>query len=192
MGIFSRRVSKKSRSAVKINMKDPFEVTRITFKKTDLVDENGEFIKNADVFFYKKRANDFGLSLVCFNLPQDRSKLPLCKIIDFGKYKYEKSKEDKRKLKSLSKNVTKEVQFTPLIAENDIAHKVKHIVEFLEEGDDVIVIMKLKNRQKLYYNEAKEKLLDIVSKCNGKIISMKENPNNINIRMTRETKKQEK
>lgn len=168
-------------------MKNPFEVTRITFKNTSLIDENGDFHESYSVYEARKRARNLNLNLVCFNWPKDKNKLPLCKIINFGKFKYDQSKKNKKD-KNASKSELKEIQFSPLIEENDIDHKVSHIKEFLEKGHEVQMVMKVKNRQILYIDNAKNKLIEIANKCDGRILSQKRNGNNIVIRMIKKSK----
>ena len=166
-------------------MKNPFEVTRITFKETSLIDENGEFHKSYSIYEARNRARALNLNLVCFNLSKDRRVMPLCKIIDFGKFKYDQSKKEKKEHQKNKKHQLKEVQFSPLISENDIDHKVKHVKEFLENGDEVQLVMKVKNRQVLYIDKAREKIVEIAGKCEGKIVSEKQNGKNIVLKITK-------
>jgi translation initiation factor IF-3 len=72
---------------------------------------------------------------------------PVCKILDYGKYKYElqkKRNEAKKKQKVID---VKEIQMRPVIDENDFDIKCKAIKRFLEEGDKVKVTMRFRGRE---------------------------------------------
>jgi len=72
---------------------------------------------------------------------------PVCKIDDFGKYKYElqkKAHEVKRKQKAI---VTKEVKIRPTIADGDYAVKLRNILRFLQDGDRVRISLMFKGRE---------------------------------------------
>ncbi len=85
---------------------------------------------------------------------------PVCRIMDFGKFKYElsrKEKEAKRNQKIASE--VKEIKIRPNIEEHDYQVKLKKIREFLEKGYKVRLIILFKGRQ-LIYNEWGDKLLE--------------------------------
>lgn len=87
---------------------------------------------------------------------------PVCRIMDFGKFKYElsrKEKEAKRNQKIASE--VKEIKIRPNIEEHDYQVKLKKIREFLEKGYKVRLIILFKGRQ-LIYNEWGDKLLERV------------------------------
>jgi translation initiation factor IF-3 len=84
---------------------------------------------------------------------------PVCKIMDFGKYKYElnkKSKENKKKQRTV---VTKEIKLRPKIDDHDFDTKAKHAKTFLEEGHRVKAIVMFKGRE-VVYQDFGRKLLD--------------------------------
>ncbi len=75
------------------------------------------------------------------------AKPPVCKIIDYGKYRYElarKEKEAKKKQKIIE---IKEVRLSPNIEENDLNTKVAHARKFLEKGDKVKVTLRFRGRE---------------------------------------------
>lgn len=162
--------------------KDPFIVDRITFPITKLVDEIGDFHKEANVKEALYHAKSQGLDLVCFDLPMDRNQMPLCKIIDYGRFKYNEEKKAK-KIKNEQKCHSKEVRFSPVIDDHDIEYKVKHIKEFLEGGDEVTIVMKFKGRHKKLRNVGEEKLEQIVNNCECEEVSRKSSGNGINVRV---------
>jgi len=72
---------------------------------------------------------------------------PVCRIMDFGKYRYEQSKKD-HKIKGHQKTVhLKEIQFRPLIGEHDIEFKVRHAREFLEGNHKVRITLLFRGRE---------------------------------------------
>lgn len=71
---------------------------------------------------------------------------PTCRLIDYNKYKYHEEK--KRKSEQSSKHCLKEIQLRPSISANDLQVKSRHIIGFLEKGNDVRVRIKLRGREK--------------------------------------------
>jgi translation initiation factor IF-3 len=72
---------------------------------------------------------------------------PVCRIIDYGKYKYEQTKRSKDAKKKQKNIEIKELIFHPNIAEHDYQTKVKHIKRFLERGDKVKISMIFRRRE---------------------------------------------
>ncbi len=75
------------------------------------------------------------------------AKPPVCKIIDFKKFKYQESKKEQAGKKKSKKQDIKEIRFTPFIAENDFRMRVERAKEFLKEGDKVKLTVKFVGRQ---------------------------------------------
>lgn len=72
---------------------------------------------------------------------------PVCKIVDFGKYKYEEEKKQKDAKKHQAVSKVKELKFHINIASHDYTTKINHAVEFLEHGDKVKLIVELRRRE---------------------------------------------
>jgi translation initiation factor IF-3 len=89
------------------------------------------------------------------------AKPPVAKIMDYGKYKYQKEKQIKEQKKKQVKIVVKEIKLSVKIAENDIAYKVKHAREFLEKGYHVKFRVFLRGREMAHPEAAKEVLLRV-------------------------------
>lgn len=83
------------------------------------------------------------------------------KMVDYGKYMYQKWKEDKEKRKSQKPTVLKEIKINYAIWENDLQMKMKKAVEFFKEKNNVKFFIKLRGREKIYANKAIEKLIRI-------------------------------
>jgi translation initiation factor IF-3 len=93
---------------------------------------------------------------------------PVCKIMDFGKFKYELAKKEKENRKKQHVVVTKEIRLRPKTDEHDFEFKVKHARKFLEEGNRVKVTVMFRGREnahreygELLLNRLKESLEDI-------------------------------
>jgi len=105
-----------------------------------------------------EKANEMGLDLV---LIAPDAKPPVAKIMDYGKYKYQEEKKQKEQRKNQVKIDVKEIKLSVKIAENDIAYKVKHAREFLEQGKHVKFRVFLKGREMANPDAAKDVLLKI-------------------------------
>ncbi len=91
-----------------------------------------------------KIADEKGLDLVEVSPNQDP---PVCKIIDYGKWKFEQTKKKKEQQKKQHVIEIKELNFSPLIGEHDYQIKLRKAKEFIEEGNKVKIILKFKGRQ---------------------------------------------
>lgn len=72
---------------------------------------------------------------------------PVCKIMDYGKYKYEVAKKEKESRKKQKVAVLKEIRLKPAIEENDLRTKAKSTIKFLEAGDKVKVVLRFRGRE---------------------------------------------
>ena len=84
---------------------------------------------------------------------------PVCKIIDYGKYKYEKTKKDKENKKKQKNVVVKELRIKPHIDEHDKETKISQIKKFIEKEHKVKVSLRLTGRERLHADSA-IKILD--------------------------------
>ena len=91
-----------------------------------------------------KIAEKMGLDLV---LIAPDAKPPVCKIMDYGKFRYQQEKKQKEAKKKQKTIEVKEIKLSVKIAQNDINYKVKHALEFLEEGKHVKFRVFLKGRE---------------------------------------------
>ena len=108
-----------------------------------LIDENGNNLGQVKTFNAIKRAEGLGLDLVEVSVGKD---IPVCRIIDYGKWKYDQSKRLKNK-KQVKKQVVKEIKFRPNTGDNDIKYRVKHAQEFLRDGNKVKLTVRFKGRE---------------------------------------------
>jgi len=115
-----------------------------------------------------KMAQDQGLDLVEIN---PRATPPVCKIIDYGKYKYEEKKKQSAAKKNQQTQELKELTFRPNTDDNDLQHKLDQAKEFLAEGDKVKFTVRFRGREITHANLGKEKLEWILQQLNGLIQS---------------------
>ena len=84
---------------------------------------------------------------------------PVCRIMDFGKYRYEQTKKEKKARKKQHVVKVKEVRFHPNISDHDYAIKLRHIIEFLQKGCKVKVSVLFSGRE-LAHKDYGEKLVE--------------------------------
>src|SRR5690606_5024054 len=93
---------------------------------------------------------------------------PVCRIMDYGKFRYEeaqKAKEARRKSSNVS---IKEVKFRPKIGKGDVGTKMRHLIEFIDEGHKVKVTLQFRGRE-MAHPELGRKILDDVIAQAGSI-----------------------
>ncbi len=105
-----------------------------------------------------EKANELGLDLVMI---APDAKPPVAKIMDYGKYRYQKEKQLKEQRKNQTKIDVKEIKLSVKIAENDIAYKVKHAREFLEKGKHVKFRVFLRGREMAHPEAARDVLMKV-------------------------------
>jgi translation initiation factor IF-3 len=109
-----------------------------------LVDEHGEMVGIVGRNEAIEMAADAGLDLVEVAPNADP---PVCKILDFGKYKYEEQKKKNEAKKKQKVIEVKEVKFRPSIDDHDYVVKMRSMQKFIGEGDKVKVTMRFRGRE---------------------------------------------
>lgn len=89
-------------------------------------------------------AMDEGLDLVKIAQTQNET---VCKIMDYGKYKFEQAKKEKENRKNQKVVELKEIQLSLTIDKHDYDVKLKHALKFLEDGNKVKIVVRMKGRQ---------------------------------------------
>lgn len=118
-------------------------------------------------------AEEKGLDLVEIS---PRAFPPVCRIMDYGKYKYEEAKKKQQARKRASTVETKEIKFRPKTEEHDMAFKVKHIRRFLEEGNKVRLAVVFRGREITHPKTGMNVLNRVVELC-GDIATVELTPN---------------
>ena len=134
---------------------------QIRSREVFLIDENGEQKGVMNTYDEFRLAEEAGLDLVEVS---PMANPPVCKILDFGKYRYEMEKKQKEAKKNQTVTKLKEVRMQSKIADNDINTKSKAISEFLGEGNKVKVSIRFKGRTMTHPELGKEVLDTILVK----------------------------
>ncbi len=120
---------------------------QIRISPVRIIDEDGEQLGIMEVHAARQIAEERGLDLVEV-APTARP--PVCKIMDYGKYKYEQAKRDKEAKKKQHQVTVKEMKFRPKIDDHDYEFKVAHVQEFLEKGDKVKLTIMFRGREMMH------------------------------------------
>jgi translation initiation factor IF-3 len=118
--------------------------TRIRVPQVRVIDVDGAQIGVLPTREALRMAEEKGYDLVEVS-PQ--AKPPVCRIMDFGKYKYEQSKKEKMARKKQHVFHLKEIRLRPKIEEHDYQYKTRNIQKFLEEGNKVKVSIEFRGRE---------------------------------------------
>lgn len=128
----------------------------ITAPKVRIVGDNIEEQGIYPIAQAMKMADELGLDLVEISAKADP---PVCKIIDYQKYLYQQKKKAKEMKSNSAKIVIKEIRFGPNTDEHDFQFKLKHAMEFLQEGSKVKASVFFKGRSILYSDQGEKLLL---------------------------------
>ncbi len=107
-----------------------------------------------------KLAEEKNLDLILITIDSNPS---IAKIANFDKFRYQKEKEDKEKNKSSKKQELKHIQFSARSAKHDIETQIKKVNSFLEKGNNVELILRLRGREKGNKEWAKSKMEEFLS-----------------------------
>ena len=125
---------------------------QIRDKEIRVIGENGDQLGIMSPREAMKLAQEADLDLVKI---APKAQPPVCKIIDYGKYRYElarKEKEAKKKQKTID---VKEVRLSPNIDKNDLNTKINQARKFLSKGDKVKVTLRFRGRELAHVNSSK-------------------------------------
>ena len=136
------------------NIKQDFIINEnIEFSKVQVVDSDGQKIGVMPTEKAIELAKDEGLDLV---LVSPNPSNPVCKILDYSKYKFEmakKAKESKKKQKTIE---VKEVRISPNIDKHDLEVKAKNASKFIDAGNKVKVTMRFRGRELNFIDQGRE------------------------------------
>ena len=106
----------------------------------------------------REKAEEFGLDLVEV---APKARPPVCRIMDFGKYQYEQSK--KKSAARSSRVQLKTVQFRPNTDEHDLDVKLKRAKKFIDGGNQVKFVMRMRGRERAYSDRWVNRLAEIIT-----------------------------
>lgn len=132
---------------------------QIRIREVLLIDHDGRRLGIVPTIDAKQRANELGLDLVEV-APQARP--PVCKIMDYGRYKYEQSK--KASATKAEQPDIKTIRFRPKTDEHDLEIKLKTAAKFLERGDKVRLVVRMRGRENAYPERWLERLNTVMER----------------------------
>jgi len=117
-------------------------------------------------------AEEFGLDLVEIS---PTAKPPVCKIMDYGKYKYQQQMKERENKKKQHVVKVKEVRFRPRIGDHDLNMKVEHVRKFLSDGYKVKITLMFRGRE-LAHKEVGEELINKIIEMLSDVCVVDKNP----------------
>lgn len=135
---------------------------RIRVPEIRLVDANGEMLGVMNTGEALAKARDQGLDLVEIN---PKANPPVCKILDFGKHKYDEKKKKRETKRKQSTVDVKEVKLRPKTDDHDLDFKSRAARRFLESGNKVKFTVRFRGREITHPHKAREQLVWIISQC---------------------------
>ena len=130
---------------------------QIRDKEIRLIGENGEQLGIMSAREAMKLAEEAELDLVKI---APTAKPPVCKIIDYGKYRYELARKDKEAKKKQKTVELKEIRLSPNIESNDLNTKMNAAKKFIAKGDKVKITLRFRGREMAHMNASKHILDD--------------------------------
>ena len=130
-----------------------------------MIGQNGEQLGIVALQKAQELADSAGMDLV---LMSSSSAPYVCKIMDYGKYKFDAIKKEKELKKNQKVSELKEIQLSMTIDTHDMEVKAKHGLRFLGEGNKVKVVLRMKGRQQAYTKNA----IEVVKKFYGMLAQL--------------------
>lgn len=135
---------------------------KIRFKEVLVIDQDGEQLGIKSKFEALDIAYDQNLDLVCV---APNAKPPVCRIMDYGKYRFEQQKKVKEMKKNSKVVSLKETQLSVTIDTHDKNVKLKRTLKWLQEGDKVKIAIRFRGRQLAHVDLGEKILKDFVAEC---------------------------
>ena len=145
---------------------------QIRDKEVRLIANDGEQLGVMSAREAQKLADEAGLDLVKIS---PKAKPPVCKIIDYGKYKYAQTRKEKLAKKKQKVIDVKEVRMSPNIDTNDLNTKINHAKKFLAKGARVKVTLRFRGRELAHVNASKY-ILDDFAKALEDVATIDKKP----------------
>jgi translation initiation factor IF-3 len=139
---------------------------RIRISPVRLIDQDGEQIGIVATDEARDIAAEAGLDLVEV---APNSRPPVCRIMDYGKYKYEQARKAKEAKKKQHTITVKEIKLRPKIEEHDYGFKMRHARRFLDDGDKVKFTLRFRGRE-MTHPELGERVLEKIKEDLGETI----------------------
>ncbi len=133
----------------------------IRVREVRLIDDKGNQLGIVPTPEAVKQAQEAGLDLVEV---APNGNPPVCKILDYGKYKFDQEKKNREAKKKQKQVKLKEIRMQPKIEEHDINFKTKHIQEFLDDGNKVKVTVRFRGRELAHTELGKDVLKNVLER----------------------------
>ena len=130
---------------------------QIRDKEVRLIGADGEQLGIVSSKEAQRLADEAGLDLVKI---APTAKPPVCKIIDYGKYRYEQARKEKEAKKKKKTVELKEIRLSPNIDTNDLNTKINSAKKFIEKGNKVKITLRFRGREMAHMNSSKHILDD--------------------------------
>ena len=128
---------------------------QIRAKDVQLISDQGEKLGIVPISRALELAGEKKLDLV---LVSPNAEVPVCKIMNYGKYKFEQAKKEKEAKKKQKVQETKELRITPNIEEHDFGFKAKNARRFIEDGNKVKITVRFRGRELNYVKAGEDTL----------------------------------
>ncbi len=145
---------------------------QIRFKEVQVIDEEGNKLGKMNTEEAIDLAMDKNLDLV---LVSSNPENPVCKLMNYGKFKFEQAKREKESKKKQKTFELKELRVTPNIEEHDFNFKVKNARKFLNDGNKVKITVRFRGRE-LNYVKLGEQVLNNFSESLSDVASLEKKP----------------
>ena len=128
---------------------------QIRAKEVQIIDDEGKKIGPISIHEALDIAYDKKLDLV---LVAPNAEVPVCKLMNYGKYKFEQAKREKEAKKKQKTFELKEIRITPNIEEHDFGFKCKNARKFIEDGNKVKITVRFRGRELNYVKQGETAL----------------------------------
>ena len=168
----SRAIRRPIRPAPPVQKDGPRINEEIRVPKVQLIDQTGHNLGPVDIQTALDKAQEAGLDLVEI---APNSSPPVCKILDYGKYKYQAQKKAAEARKKQKVVEVKEIKLRPMIDDHDYDVKMRSIQRFFDEGDKVKVTLRFRGRE-MAHQELGYQLLNRVKDDTSKVAKVEQEP----------------
>jgi translation initiation factor IF-3 len=160
------------RAAAPVPKDGPRINEEIRVREVHLIDKDGHNRGNVAIAEALQLAQEAGLDLVEIS---PNATPPVCKLLDYGKYKYQEQKKAAEARKKQKVVEVKEIKFRPMIDDHDYDVKMRSMKRFFEEGDKVKVTLRFRGRE-MAHQELGTKLLERVKDDTSKVAKVEMEP----------------
>ncbi len=135
---------------------------QIRFPRVRLINSDGSMVGVVTIAEARRMAEDQDLDLV---LISPHAEVPVCKIMDYGKYMFEQAKKDRENRRNQHITEVKEVGLKLRTDDHDLQFKIKNAIRFLKDGDRVKVVLKFRGREMAYTSQGYDVMKTFSDAC---------------------------